>query len=67
MKIPFQCQRAIIMPNLKQPVTTTELALEYRQRIVDGLPEDSTFEPLMTLYLTDKTTPEEIIKAKESG
>ena len=59
--------RAIIMPNLKPPVTTTEMAFAYRQRILDALPEGSKFEPLMTLYLTDNTPPEEIIKAKASG
>ena len=57
--------RCLCMPNLKPPVTTTELALEYKKRIVDALPPDapSTFQPLMTLYLTDNTTPEEIRKA----
>ncbi|MEN8169577.1 MAG: dihydroorotase [Pseudomonadota bacterium] len=59
--------RAIIMPNLRPPVTTTELALEYRKRILAALPEGSDFEPLMTLYLTDNTSPEEIYRAKESG
>ncbi len=59
--------RAIVMPNLKPPVTTTELALEYRERILAALPAGSSFEPLMTLYLTDNTSPEEIVKAKESG
>eukprot|EP00271_Cylindrocystis_brebissonii_P017357 TRINITY_DN4497_c0_g1_i2.p1 TRINITY_DN4497_c0_g1~~TRINITY_DN4497_c0_g1_i2.p1 ORF type:complete len:362 (-),score=55.26 TRINITY_DN4497_c0_g1_i2:27-1112(-) len=60
-------QRAIIMPNLRPPVTTTELALAYRQRILQSLPPDTTFEPLMTLYLTDNTSPEEVFRAKESG
>ncbi len=59
--------RAIIMPNLKPPVTTTEQALAYRQRVLAALPEGSQFEPLMTLYLTDNTAPEEITKAKASG
>lgn len=59
--------RAIIMPNLKPPVTTTELALAYRERILAALPAGSSFEPLMTLYLTDNTSPEEIHRAKESG
>lgn len=59
--------RAIIMPNLKLPVTTTEMARAYRQRILDALPEGVRFEPLMTLYLTDNTPPEEIAKAKTSG
>lgn len=55
------------MPNLKPPVTTTEKALEYRKRILDALPSGSDFEPLMTLYLTDNTSPEDIKRAKESG
>lgn len=59
--------RAIIMPNLKPPVTTTEQALAYRQRILAAIPPESDFAPLMTLYLTDNTSPEEIVKAKESG
>ena len=67
LQIPLQCRRAIIMPNLKPPVTTTDAALAYRERIVASLPEGSLFEPLMTLYLTDQTTPEEIVKAKASG
>lgn len=59
--------RAIVMPNLRPPVTTTDLAGAYRQRILANLPNGSKFEPLMTLYLTDNTSPEEIIKAKASG
>jgi dihydroorotase len=59
--------RAIIMPNLKPPVRTTEQALHYRERILGALPEDASFEPLMTLYLTDDTPPEEIARAKLSG
>jgi len=59
--------RAIVMPNLRPPVTTTALALEYRDRIRAALPAGSGFEPLMTLYLTDKTQPGEIAKAKQSG
>ncbi|WP_394780377.1 dihydroorotase [Undibacterium sp.] len=62
-----QFARAIIMPNLKPPVTTTEQAAAYRQRILAALPQGSTFEPLMTLYLTDNTPPEEIRRAKASG
>ncbi len=62
-----QFARAIVMPNLRPPVTTTALALEYRQRILDALPSGMRFEPLMTLYLTDNTPAEEIIKAKASG
>ena len=59
--------RAIVMPNLKPPITTTKRALDYRERILDALPENSRFEPLMTLYLTDDTPPEEIARAKLSG
>ena len=59
--------RAIIMPNLKPPVTTVEQALAYRQRINTALPANSTFNALMTLYLTDNTQPGEIAKAKTSG
>ena len=55
--------RAIIMPNLKPPITTVEQALGYRQRILDAVPEGGEFEPLMTLYLTGNTTPEEIDRA----
>ena len=59
--------RAIIMPNLRPPVTTTEAAAAYRTRIRDALPPGSRFEPLMTLYLTDNTSAAEIVKAKASG
>lgn len=59
--------RAIIMPNLVPPVTDTPQALAYRQRILANLAADSHFTPLMTLYLTDNTTPEDIYEAKESG
>ena len=62
-----QFARAIVMPNLRPPVTTTELALAYRQRILDAVPSGMQFEPLMTLYLTDNTSAEEIAKAKASG
>ncbi len=62
-----QFARAIIMPNLKPPVTTTEHALAYHQRIMQALPQGSQFQPLMTLYLTNNTSPDEIIKAKQSG
>lgn len=62
-----QFARAIVMPNLKPPVTTVDLASAYRERILAAVPEGVTFEPLMTLYLTDNTTPDEIKKAKESG
>jgi dihydroorotase len=59
--------RAIVMPNLRPAVTTTQLALAYRRRILAALPPGVGFEPLMTLYLTDQTTPEEITRAKASG
>jgi dihydroorotase len=62
-----QFARAIVMPNLKPPIRTTAQALNYRERIVGELPEGSSFEPLMTLYLTDDTPPEEISRAKLSG
>jgi dihydroorotase len=62
-----QFARAIIMPNLKPPVTTTDTALAYRERILATLADDSGFQPLMTLYLTDNTSAKEIIKAKQSG
>ena len=64
-----QFARAIIMPNLKPPVVTVEMALAYRARILAALPValQNHFEPLMTLYLTDNTPPSEIIRAKESG
>lgn len=63
-----QFARAIIMPNLRPPVVTTEMALAYRTRILAALPValQNHFEPLMTLYLTDNTPPSEIIRAKES-
>ncbi|MHB8549248.1 MAG: dihydroorotase [Thermoplasmataceae archaeon] len=59
--------RAIVMPNLKPPVTTTEQALAYRERILAALPENMSFEPLMTLHLTEGTAPSEIAMAKASG
>jgi dihydroorotase len=59
--------RAIVMPNLRPPVTTTAAALAYRTRILEALPRGMSFEPLMTLYLTDMTAPEEIARAKASG
>lgn len=58
--------RALIMPNLKPPVTTTAQALSYRDRILMALPEMSGFNPLMTLYLTDNTPPDEINRAVDS-
>ena len=62
-----QFARAIVMPNLKPPVVSTDDAMGYRMRILDALPAGSKFEPLMTLYFTDQTTPEEIARAKQSG
>ncbi len=62
-----QFGRAIIMPNLKPPVTTTAQAQAYRERILAAVPAGVTFEPLMTLYLTDNTPPDEIRRARESG
>jgi len=62
-----QFGRAIVMPNLKPPVTTTAAALAYRQRILAALPAGSGFTPLMTLYLTDNTDPAEIATARASG
>jgi dihydroorotase len=59
--------RAVVMPNLKPPVVNTELALAYRERILAALPAGAQFEPLMTLYLTDNTAPEEIGRARASG
>lgn len=58
--------RAIVMPNLKPPVTTVAAAAEYRNRILEALPDGIVFEPLMTLYLTDNTSPDEIRRAAES-
>ena len=72
--LPFtarQFARAIVMPNLKPPVTTVAAAAAYRERIVAALPVDvsriASFRPLMTLYLTDDTSPDEVRRAKESG
>ncbi|WP_147695132.1 dihydroorotase [Vogesella mureinivorans] len=62
-----QMGRAIIMPNLKPPVTTVALAAAYRDRILAARPAGSTFEPLMTMYLTETTTAEEVRLAKASG
>jgi dihydroorotase len=59
--------RAIVMPNLRPPVTTVEQAGAYRARILAALPAGMAFEPLMTLYLTDNTAPEEIARARDSG
>jgi dihydroorotase len=62
-----QFGRAIVMPNLKPPVTLTSHAVAYRERIIAALPVGMKFEPLMTLYLTDNTAPDEIRRAKDSG
>ncbi len=62
-----QFGRAIIMPNLRPPVTTAEQALAYKQRIQAAVPVGVSFEPLMTLYLTDNTPPEEVVRAKAAG
>jgi dihydroorotase len=62
-----QFARAVVMPNLKPPVTTTALALAYRQRILQALPAGAVFEPLMTLYLTDNTPASEIEAAHAAG
>ena len=59
--------RAIVMPNLKSPVINTDMALAYRDRIRSALPAGAAFEPLMTLYLTDNTSADEIRRAKASG
>jgi len=68
--VPFTAQqfaRAVVMPNLKPPVTTVAQAQAYRERIVQAVPAALRFEPLMTLYLTDTTTPQEIRAAQASG
>lgn len=62
-----QFARAIVMPNLVPPVTTAALAMAYRERILAARPEGSAFEPLVTLYLTDKTSAQDIIDAKAAG
>ena len=59
--------RAIVMPNLRPPVTTTDQAMAYRERILNALTGETDFTPLMTLYLTDNTSPEEIVTARNSG
>jgi dihydroorotase len=60
-------QRAIVMPNLVPPITSTRLAGEYRDRILRAVPEGLGFEPLMTLYLTHATGPSDIVEARRSG
>jgi dihydroorotase len=62
-----QFARAIIMPNLKPPVTTAAQAVAYRERILAALPAGADFTPLMTLYLTDRLPPDEIARAKDAG
>ena len=62
-----QFGRAIIMPNLKPPVTTAAQAVDYKRRIQAAVPAGLVFEPLMTLYLTDNLPPDEIKRAKEAG
>jgi dihydroorotase len=62
-----QFGRAIIMPNLRPPVTTAAQAVAYRERIRSAIPSDNIFQPLMTLYLTDNLPPDEIRRANESG
>ena len=62
-----QFARAIVMPNLRPPVTTVAAAADYRRRILAVLPEGARFEPLMTLYLTDNTPADEIRRALDSG
>jgi len=62
-----QFARAIVMPNLRPPVTTAEQALAYRARILAALPAGADFQPLMTLYLTDTLPPQEIERAREAG
>ena len=62
-----QFGRAIIMPNLRPPVTTAVQALAYQERILAAVPAGVSFEPLMTLYLTDRLPPEEIARAKAAG
>ena len=59
--------RAVVMPNLRPPVTHTEMAITYRNRILHARPDNNNFEPLMTLYLTDNTAAEEIHRAHDSG
>ena len=59
--------RAIVMPNLVPPITNASLAMAYKERILAARPEGSQFEPLMTLYLTNETTPADITEAKAAG
>ncbi|CAL5220137.1 g2095 [Coccomyxa viridis] len=68
--VPLSAQvfrRAIIMPNLRPPVVSAKQAMEYKSRILQAVPDGIEFEPLMTLYLTDETTPDDVHSAKEKG
>ena len=60
-------KRAIVMPNLVPPIVNAEMALAYRQRIMAAIDKNSEFEPLMTIYLTNETTPQDIAEAKAAG
>jgi len=60
-------KRAIVMPNLVPPVTTAELALSYKERILKNVPAGIHFQPLMTIYLTNETSETDIIEAKQAG
>ncbi|MFT6732560.1 MAG: dihydroorotase [Polaribacter sp.] len=60
-------KRAIVMPNLTPPITTAEMATEYKNRILQAVPDNANFDPLMTLYLTNATTSQTIIEAKAAG
>ncbi|MBQ5428900.1 MAG: dihydroorotase, partial [Neisseriaceae bacterium] len=62
-----QMGRAVIMPNLKPPVATVAQALAYKEEIINALPKNTAFTPLMTLYLTDKTTPDTVFDAAKNG
>ncbi|MDB5911452.1 MAG: pyrC, partial [Ramlibacter sp.] len=62
-----QFGRALIMPNLRPPVTTAALATAYRERILRAVPPGASFQPLMSLYLTDRLAPEEIVRARAAG
>ena len=62
-----QFARALVMPNLRPPVTTAQQALAYKERILAAVPQGVRFEPLMSLYLTDNLAPEEIVRAKAAG
>ena len=60
-------KRAIVMPNLAPPIINTDMALAYKARILAAIPSEQSFTPLMTLYLTDNTRPEDIIEASKAG